>query len=712
MPSACVSVVAIGAEKGDLPALRALLASLPGNTAMAVLVVVADEDGAEPLTAGLLQPDCRMPVLPLPVDLPAPIAAGRVYLLPEGTELSLTEGQLRATPSDAAEDMPFDRVLRRLAGGDARTVAAVILSRQGRDGIAGAAHLRAAGGVVLAQLPRQGESAERTLSAIAAGAVDQALPLGGMAAVLADFAASVSMAAGPGAIHNLRSLRNRPDKPATRSLADDILDTIRPPLLILDGTGRVIRASRSYRDTFARKPEPLLRRSLFDLHGGQWDAPMLRFVIGRALCDDPGRDLVELAVTAPDGTTREWLLSARRLRGGHRADGRILLSFEDATPARQPQRQLQNREARLSAIVDAVPEAMIITDAKGIVHSYSPAAEGLLGYSAAEVIGRNVAMLIPGVDQQRHNGFIQRYLDTGTAKVIGTGRELNARHADGRSVPIRLVLSELELAGKRHFLGIVHDLTENRRRRAKMQRIQKMEAVGHLTGGLAHDFNNLLTVVIGNLEALESRLSGAEERELLNEALDASNLGASLTGKLLSFSRIQTLDPVRVSLNDLVDTIAPLLVRTLGKMIAFDTRLDPALDDTIADSGQVQSALLNLTLNARDAMKTGGRLTVTTHNAELAVAELAAHLDVDPGRYVALTVTDTGCGMTPEVLQQAVEPFFTTKGPGAGTGLGLSMVYGFAKQSRGHVTITSAPGAGTQVTLYLPSAGPAQSGRA
>jgi two-component system CheB/CheR fusion protein len=282
------------------------------------------------------------------------------------------------------------------------------------------------------------------------------------------------------------------------------------------------------------------------------------------------------------------------------------------------------------------------------------------------------------------------------------GKAVNWTQGTSR-VPIRLTVSELELDGVRHFLGILHDLTKDKKRQAELQRAQKMEAVGQLTGGLAHDFNNLLTVVIGNLELLEMRTDDTKLHELINEALEASNLGAALTSQLLSFSKSQALAPENVALNELVATMLPILERTLDEQIDIETQLVDDLDMTLADPGQIESAILNLAINARDAMGSGGTLTVETRNVALDADYAASQVDVSPGDYVCLSVTDTGVGMTPETQSRVFEPFFTTKGPGAGSGLGLSMVYGFAKQSGGHVAIYSEVGQGTTVNLFLPT---------
>jgi CheY-like chemotaxis protein len=228
-----------------------------------------------------------------------------------------------------------------------------------------------------------------------------------------------------------------------------------------------------------------------------------------------------------------------------------------------------------------------------------------------------------------------------------------------------------------------------------------MEAVGQLTGGIAHDFNNLLTIISGSLEMLERRLADGDQLEILHEAQEASKLGAQLANRLLAFGRRQPLNPKPTDVNALVGGMAGLLRRTLGETIEVELRLSEGLPTAMADPAQLENALLNLALNARDAMPKGGRLIIETARAEID-NDYASADSITPGMYVSLVVTDTGTGMPPEVVQRAFEPFYTTKGPGAGSGLGLSMVYGFVKQSRGHIKLYSEPGVGTTVRLYLP----------
>jgi two-component system, cell cycle sensor histidine kinase and response regulator CckA len=283
--------------------------------------------------------------------------------------------------------------------------------------------------------------------------------------------------------------------------------------------------------------------------------------------------------------------------------------------------------------------------------------------------------------------------------------DLRFMHSDGKAVScattVALVRNE---QGEIEQLTIqVVDNTEKVQSARNLQQAQKMEAIGQLTGGLAHDFNNLLTVVIGNLQLLEGKLEGDERstRRLL-EAVDAARKGSDLTRQMLAFARKQALEPVEVKINDLVTGISPLLSRTIGETI--ELKVDAMAGDpkALIDASQLESAVLNLAINARDAMPKGGLLTIETQPVYLDQSYAEKHPEVTPGHYVMVAVSDTGSGISPEVLEKVFQPFFTTKETGKGSGLGLAMVYGFIKQSGGHISIYSEVGHGTAIKMYLP----------
>jgi PAS domain S-box-containing protein len=383
----------------------------------------------------------------------------------------------------------------------------------------------------------------------------------------------------------------------------------------------------------------------------------------------------------------------------------VLVFNRDVGAVNRAQLMIEEREARLRSILETAPDAIITIDEKGIVQSFSSAAERLFGYTAGEVIGHNVKMLMPAPYREQHDGYLERYLRTGEKRIIGIGREVMATRKDGTVFPMELAVGEVNLDGSRIFTGFIRDLTARTKLEQELRQSQKMEAVGQLTGGIAHDFNNLLTVITGNLEMLENRIADGEQREIVAEAREAAELGAKLSSRLLAFGRRQPLHPRPVDLSALVASMVELLRRSLGERVRIETVLSPDLPTAMADPGQVENALLNLAINARDAMPQGGRLVVTTTFVELDADYAARAAGAAIGPHVMLSVADSGTGMSAEVRQRAFEPFFTTKGPGAGTGLGLSMVYGFVKQSGGHVEIDSELGRGTTIRMYLSAHG-------
>ena len=376
----------------------------------------------------------------------------------------------------------------------------------------------------------------------------------------------------------------------------------------------------------------------------------------------------------------------------------------DVSDLRTMQAHLVAREAHLRSILDTVPEAMVVIDESGTITSFSAAAERLFGFTTGEVIGANVKMLMPEPDRGAHDGYMDRYLETGERRIIGYGRVVTGQKKDGTHFPMELAIGEARAAGRRIFTGFIRDLTSRHRIEEELRQAHKMEAVGQLTGGIAHDFNNLLTVVSGNLEMIERRLTDERARVLLREAQGAAEDGAKLTAQLLAFGRKQPLNAKLADVGRLVSRFSDLLRRALGETVELRTIVSGAPGQALVDASQLQNALLNLALNARDAMPRGGRLTVEVSAAKLDSDYASMYPEVRTGSYVLISVTDTGQGMAAEVRQRAFEPFFTTKGVGAGTGLGLSMVYGFTKQSGGHVQLYSEVGEGTSVRLFLPAA--------
>jgi PAS domain S-box-containing protein len=383
----------------------------------------------------------------------------------------------------------------------------------------------------------------------------------------------------------------------------------------------------------------------------------------------------------------------------------------DITSQREAQLAALETESRFRLLVQGVSDyAIYMLNPDGRVTNWNTGAERIKGYTSTEIIGEHFSLFYTPEDLDA--GMPARALET--ARTQGRCEaEGWRRRKDGTRFWAAVVIDAIrdeqgELIG---YAKVTRDLTERKaateqleKAREQLFQSQKMEAVGQLTGGLAHDFNNLLTVIAGSLELVQQRVVQGRFREVdryISAAQSAASRAAALTHRLLAFARRQTLDPKIVDASHLVGGIEELVRRTIGPEIELETALVPDLQAILCDPNQLENAILNLCINARDAMPEGGRLTIET-GIMTADARIAAELDVPVGQYVTIAVTDTGTGMSPDAVALAFDPFYTTKPTGEGTGLGLSMVYGFAKQSGGQTRIYSEVDTGTTVRIYLP----------
>jgi PAS domain S-box-containing protein len=421
----------------------------------------------------------------------------------------------------------------------------------------------------------------------------------------------------------------------------------------------------------------------------------------RALAGETLSEACE-ALKRTDGSVQWIMWVVRPWRRPDDEIGGIVISTRDLTAIKAAERELEEREAHLRSILATVPEAMIVIDEQGLIASFSAGASALFGYRPEEVIGRNVKILMPEPYRAEHDTYLANYVRTGEARIIGYGRLVEAVTKDGKVFPVELSVGEARVDGRRIFTGFIRDLTSRQRIEQELRQSQKMEAVGKLTGGVAHDFNNILTAIIANLELLTPMLADPDQQELAREAEGAAQDGAKLAAQLLAFARRQPLNPKPIDVGRHLTGFAALLRRTLGETIELRIAVPPGPHMTVVDGAQLQNAVLNLAINARDAMPRGGQLTIEVSQVRLDADYAQMYSEVRTGRYVLIAITDTGTGMSEEVRRKAFEPFFTTKQFGAGTGLGLSMVYGFVKQSGGHIQLYSEPGTGTSVRIYLP----------
>jgi PAS domain S-box-containing protein len=379
----------------------------------------------------------------------------------------------------------------------------------------------------------------------------------------------------------------------------------------------------------------------------------------------------------------------------------LLAMSEDITDRINAERALRYSEALSSGLMRASPDAIMAVDASGRIILASDRFRSMFGYEPEALIGQPANILIPPDQHQEQQDRARKALESGT----GTVEDLVGLRRDGTTFPV-----EASLSGYRSDRGplvviSLRDISDRKAVEVQLRQAQKMEAIGNLTGGLAHDFNNLLSVVIGNLDLLREDLSSQPAADALaHEALESALRGAELTKRLLAFARRQPLQPRTIDVNDLVAGISKLLSRTMGDNIQI--RLQPGYDvaPVTVDPAQLENCLVNLVANARDAMPRGGELTISTDNRNLDEDYVSLHPGLAAGEYTLIEVADTGSGMPPEVMEKIFEPFFTTKREGKGTGLGLAMVFGFMKQSGGHINVYSEQGVGTTFRLYLPHA--------
>ncbi len=531
----------------------------------------------------------------------------------------------------------------------------------------------------------------------------------------------------------VRNIELRPDEAAdiTQSkLARVALKEMSSFVALLTPAGTVLECSEGTLGASVRPPLDLIGQPLADALPITAQQPALhealRQAIARAAAGESVRFDLELPPAAPGkpstilastvrpvhddaGNVAFVLLEAREATQQRRDEAALRTRREEAHRDHEASARLQETEQRFRLLVDSVVDyAIFMLDVDGYVTSWNPGAQRIKGYAADEIIGQHFSRFY--TEEDRRNGVPQSVLAraTRTGKFEGEGWRVRK---DGSRFWANVLIdaivgSEGEVIG---FAKVTRDLTEKRNVEAQLRQSQKMEAIGQLTGGIAHDFNNLLQVVIGSLEGLQRRVGsfeqmprGADMTRFVENALRGAERAANLTRRLLAFSRRQALDAKPTDVGKLVSGMSELLRRTLGEGISIEAVNGAELWRVSVDANQLESALLNLAVNARDAMPSGGKLTIETARCVLDEAYVSRFEGLDAGQYVMIAVSDTGMGMTKDVLERAMEPFFTTKEVGQGTGLGLSQVYGFVKQSGGHVRIYSEVEEGTTVKLYLP----------
>jgi PAS domain S-box-containing protein len=438
----------------------------------------------------------------------------------------------------------------------------------------------------------------------------------------------------------------------------------------------------------------------------------------------PGESFLDALAHLPSG--RPAAEGLRQLLAGHRPDFTCELSTDTSTGAwakvfaardagglalvtvvpmtDRRARTDSDPESRFQRIIESAMDGILTVDERGIIVMFNGAAEKIFGLPATEAIGSPLERFIPLRKRDGHAKFIQHFGQTGvSSRTMGNLGTIHGIRADGSEFPIEASISQAKVGSERFYSAILRDVTEKKRLEAQLLQAQKMEGVGRLAGGIAHDFNNLVMAIFNYL-ALASRKLGPEHpvTPALSQANQAAQRAADLTRQLLTFARKQAVAPRVLSPRDVAEGLVPMLRRLIGEDVTLRTSLDPETGNVRADPAQLEQVLVNLAINARDAMPDGGTLTIETRNETLDAAYCRSRLEAVPGEHVVIAVSDTGTGMSPEVQSRIFEPFFTTKPAGKGTGLGLATCHGIVKQCGGHIGVYTEPGQGTAMRIYLP----------
>jgi hypothetical protein len=360
-------------------------------------------------------------------------------------------------------------------------------------------------------------------------------------------------------------------------------------------------------------------------------------------------------------------------------------------------------EARQGTILEAAHDAIITIDGQVNIREFNPAAERMFGRKRNDILGRSAELLLPDASRGPIMGGLRDYLNTGSGLLAGHQVEMLGLRSDGTEFPLELTVARTVADSRTVVTCFARDITERRALEEQLRQSQKLEAIGRLAGGVAHDFNNILMSIMGSADLLMHGADAAA-RDEAGEIKQAVERGAGLTRQLLAFSRRQASSPRLISLGDVVGGMEKMIRRLIETDVDFDLIRPQTPISVVADPGQIEQVVLNLVVNARDAMPDGGRVTVRIEETTLAQDDAVTLVEGRAGRYARLSVSDTGTGIDDATRARLFEPFFTTKEQGKGTGLGLSIVYGIVRQSGGYISVVSEPGRGATFVVYLPVA--------
>ncbi|MCA0432862.1 MAG: PAS domain S-box protein [Proteobacteria bacterium] len=469
----------------------------------------------------------------------------------------------------------------------------------------------------------------------------------------------------------------------------------------MDGSGRLLAANAAWCQGLGYEAAEIIGRPFSEFLPKESRSRLVTDIYPKYLLSGSCRG-EELLIQRKDGSLATVLLSMTAYRGDRGRLERSVCVLEDVTQQKIAAIATSRGDQRLRNAFAAAVNGMAIVSPKGLIEFANDAFKNFVGRPDIETLMLGVEDLLHKDDRGQFLNGLRQLL---AGEVSPLQVELRFMTADNKVVhgAVSVATVKSEKGELEQLIVQAVDITERKTINQRLQKAQKMEAIGQLTGGLAHDFNNLLTIIIGNLQLLDGKLAGDDKaKKRLDEAIDAARKGSELTRQLLAFARKQELEPKDTEINALVKGMEQLVARSLGENVELAVHTMEGEPRSLIDPSQLESAILNLAINARDAMPEGGKLTIETQAAYLDQYYAAKNPEVAPGHYILVAVSDSGTGMSQELLEKVFQPFFTTKANGKGTGLGLSMVYGFIKQSGGHISIYSEIGHGTSVKMYLP----------
>ncbi|MBI2413463.1 MAG: PAS domain S-box protein [Deltaproteobacteria bacterium] len=488
------------------------------------------------------------------------------------------------------------------------------------------------------------------------------------------------------------------------------LDIAGVMVLVLDESGKIKLINKRGCDILGYSERELAGRDWFHFIPERMRSEVRTVYAGLISGEAESEGYFENPVVTRTGEERMILWHNIILREDERISG-VLSSGEDITERKRTERALKESERRYRQIHNTAFDGMIVSNPEDKVIDCNPSAEAIFGYQRSELIGMDLKKLMPEKYRERHKEGVKWFLDTGISTIQGKVVELEALRKNGEIFPIELVVNSFTIGGQVNFTGTIRDITERKRAekekellQAQISQAQKMEAIGRFAGGIAHDFNNVLTAIRGNAElALEEMDKGDPMYQRIDGIILSVMLASKLTKQLMLFSRGHPFELVPLNVNKVIEDLLIMISRLIGEEVSISTELEPGVWNVNADEGNLEQVIMNLAVNARDAMPAGGTLFIKTENVVVSQEESRLMPGSKPGEAVRITVRDTGTGMEKEVAARIFEPFFTTKEAGKGTGFGLAVVYGIVRQHGGWITIESAPGKGTTLFVYMPA---------